>query len=240
MKFIMSGSCRIAILAAAFVACTPANAENDLFTKLQKLAVQQDAEALYHLGMMHLLGVEAARDQQLALDYFRKSAELGDALAAYKLGCFYDGQYQLLEVDLDAALHYKLVAAKAGYALAQQDVAGLLYQKGDTESSLMWLKRAADQGTRDALRAYASVHNGAEGIDEDRVKVAAYFTISLTRYGGSEQQEFWLTKFEEDLSPDEKGRVAEIIANYQAKPTLLTIQALSGMRAAEVLVSRSE
>ena len=229
------------ILASAaallLAACSPAEAKSDLAADLEMLAAEQHPEALYHLGMMYLVGAEVETDRTRALDFFRRSAELGDPLAAYKIGCFYDGQYDLLEVDVAAALEHKMIAAEAGYALAQQDVALLLYRAGDIDAALDWLKRAADQGTRGALMAYASIHNGVENIPEDPVKTAAYFTLYLDLHGGSEAQREWLRGISATLTPRQAEEVARIVAQYRPAPTPLTRKALSGMEAAQSLAA---
>ncbi|MEM6826753.1 MAG: tetratricopeptide repeat protein [Pseudomonadota bacterium] len=232
---LITGSAALALAAGA-----PANAEGSLSQELEQLASEGNAEALYHLGMMYLLGEGVAKDQQTAVKLFRQSAELGDPLAAYKLGCFYDGQYQLLEVDFDRALEFKLVAAKAGYALAQQDVAILLYRSGDIPLAMEWLSKAAMQGTAGALQAYASVHNGAKGIEKDPVKAAAYFSLYLNTYGGNTEQRKWLENFMQDLDQPKRDEVASLVSSYHPIPTKLTLQAMSGMGAAEDLVSRSQ
>ncbi len=72
------------------------------------------------------------------------------------------------------ALRYKLVAAEAGYALAQQDVAVEYGRKGEVSTALTWIQKAAAQGWADALAMYASVYRGVPGVPQDRAKTAAY------------------------------------------------------------------
>ena len=222
----------------ALVCCSPANAESALVQDLQELAAEDNSEALYHLGMIYLLGDGVETDQEKAVNYFRQSASLGDPLAAYKLGCFYDGQYQLLEIDLSKALEFKLIAAEAGYALAQQDVASLFYRLGDTRQALNWIERAADQGTSGALRTYALLHNGAEGIEANPVITAAYFSLFLANYRASDEQREWLSDLISDLDVNQLEEVDRIVATYEPAPTPLTLKALSGKRAAQNLVSQ--
>jgi uncharacterized protein len=229
----------LAGISAVLLACSPVEARSDRVSALQELAESDNAEALYHLGMMYLTGSSVGEDHQRAVGYFKEAAELGDPLASYKLGCFYDGQYQLLPVDHDLALQHKLVAAEAGYALAQQDVAALYARQEDYREALVWLARAAGQGTSDALAVYASVHNGAPGIDKDPVKTAAYFRLFLARTGGSAAQREWLENFEADLTAEQLQAARKIVQSYRPAPTQLTLKALSGMEAADRLIKAS-
>ena len=126
----------------------PANAnEADTFNAMVALANKGDAEAQYHVGMMHNNGIGTQQDPRQAFEWFQKSTTSGDPLGAYKLGCYYAGQFAgIVTSDSNEALKYKLVAAKAGYALAQHDVALLYDRQGNSEEALKWWKLAGDQG----------------------------------------------------------------------------------------------
>lgn len=227
--------------AAAIFAAGCGNAQNaELLPSLERLAESGNAEAIYHLGMAYQTGSGVAEDHVKALEAFRKAADLGDPLASYKLGCYYDGQGAgLVEPDANLALRYKLAAAEAGYALAQQDVGVLYARSGDVTNGLSWLERSAAQGWSGGLMTLASVYNGAAGIKPDAAKTAAYFRLFLARSEPSEKQAAWLKAFETRLSPDERKRADEIVAGYRAAPTPLTLKALSGQRAAQALVQAS-
>jgi TPR repeat protein len=226
----------VGLMTGALLACTPTSARDSQLSTLGRLAEQGNPKAQYHLGMMYLTGTSVEKDHELAVDYFRKAAELGEPLASYKLGCFYDGQYELFEVDYDLALQHKLVAAEAGYALAQQDVAGLYYRRDDVAKALEWLEQAVAQGTAGALSTYASIHNGAPGIAKDPIKTAAYFELFLQHVDPSDSQREWLEAFKAEMTEVQRQEVSEIVESYRPKPSPLTIEALAGARAAEALV----
>lgn len=214
------------------------NAPKDaLVQSLERLAKEGNAEALYHIGMAYHTGSGVTEDRQRALDAFQKAAAMGDPLASYKLGCFLDGQgVGLVAQDEGKALKFKLVAAEAGYALAQQDVASLYARKGDMATALRWLERSAAQGWSDGLKMLASVYNGAQGVERDAAKVDAYFRLYLARSSASEAQLNWLSQFENRLTAAEKKRADDLVSDFKPKPTPLTLKALSGQRAAELLV----
>lgn len=221
---------------APLAACGPAQAD-PLIPALEKLAAANNAEAIYHLGMAWQTGAGVAQDRAKALDAFRRASALGDPLAAYKLGCYYDGQGEgLVAADPATALRYKLAAAEAGYALAQQDVGALYARKGDMANGLAWLGRAAAQGWSGALMAYASVHNGAAGVSRNPVITAAYFRLFLDRAGGNAAQKDWLTGFEAKMTPEQRDQAATLVRAYRPMPTPLTLKGLSGQRAAQALI----
>jgi len=231
-----------AILLAALLslACTQAKATPELIPALQKLAATNNAEAIYYLGMSYHLGLGVSKDPARALQLFRQSAALGDPLGAYKLGCYYDGQGgDLVAPDPAMALKYKLVAAQAGYALAQQDVAGLYAARGDNNASLEWLRRAAAQGWPDSLYSYAMVHRGYDGVAPDRSKAVAYLRLYLARHDDPEAQSA-LKADEANLSSADEAAAAAIVSSYRPAPTALTMKALSGQRAAEALVAAAK
>ncbi len=227
-----------AMTAAALVIAGCGQAQDGgLIPALERLAEADNAEAIYYLGMAYQTGTGVPEDHAKALDAFRRAAALGDPLASYKLGCYYDGQGAgLVEPDAKLALQYKLVAATAGYALAQQDVGVLYARSGDVSNGLGWLERSAAQGWSGGLMTLASVYNGAAGVKADAAKTAAYFRLFMARSEPGEKQTKWLKEFEARLSPDDRKRAEEIVAAYRAAPTPLTLKALSGERAAHALV----
>jgi len=143
----------MAALALALAAMPLSAQPSALPARLEALAAQGNAEADYHLGMLYHLGLEGvAVDHRRALDHFRRAASGGDPLGAYKLGCYYAGQAPDAQAPDEAlALRYKLVAAEAGYVLAQRDVAAIYAHRGDRAQALRWYEAAARQGDWTAL-----------------------------------------------------------------------------------------
>jgi uncharacterized protein len=158
----------------------PANAnEAATFNAMVALANKGDAEAQYHAGMMHNNGIGTRQDPKQAFEWFQKSTASGDPLGAYKLGCYYAGQFAgVVPTDLNEALKYKLVSAQAGYALAQHDVAILYDKQGNSEEALKWWKMAADQGDPQALFGLSMVYSAGKATPRDLSLSYAYFKLS--------------------------------------------------------------
>ena len=207
----------------------PANAnEADRFNAMVALANKGDAEAQYHVGMMYNNGIGTQQDPRQAFEWFQKSAASNDPLGAYKLGCYYDGQGAgIVTSDSDEALKYKLISAKAGYALAQHDVAILYDRRGNSEEALKWWKMAGDQGFPDALFSLSRSYSAGKGVPRDLSLSYAYFKLSKVapKKNVNEMATF--------LSKPELAKAEKLVSEWKPQPTALTLKAMRGITAAE-------
>jgi hypothetical protein len=210
----------------------PADAgDAESFKAMTALADKGDAEAQYHVGMMHNNGIGTPRDPKQAFAWFQKSAASSDPLGAYKLGCYYDGQGAgIVALDPNEALKHKLVAAKAGYALAQSDVANHYARQGNPEEALKWWKMAADQGYPGALFSLSMAYSGGKGTPRDLSLSYAYFKLSKIPPRKNVDEMAGL------LSKPELEKAEKLVSEWRAKPTALTLQARSGISRAEELL----
>ena len=85
---------------------------------------------------------------------------------------------------------------------------------------------------------YASIHNGAPGIAPSPVITAAYFQLFLDRADASDAQRDWLRTFQQKLTPAQREEARTLARAFRPSPTPLTLKALSGVKAAQDLVSR--
>jgi TPR repeat protein len=214
----------------------PANAnEADTLKAMVALANKGDAEAQYHVGMMHNNGIGTQKDPKQAFEWFQKSAASNDPLGAYKLGCYYAGQFAgVVTPDTNEALKYKLVSAKAGYALAQNDVAILYDKQGNSEEALKWLKMAGDQGDPTALFGLSMSYSAGKGTPKDLSMSYAYFKLS--KRAPKKNVDEYATM----LSRPELEKAEKLVAEFRPQPTALTLKAMSGVRAAEELLKTTK
>ena len=210
----------------------PAKAgDADTLKAMVALANKGDAEAQYHVGMMYNNGIGTLRDLKQAFEWFQKSAASNDPLGAYKLGCYYDGQgADVVASDATEALKYKLVAAKAGYALAQHDVANHYARQGNPEEALKWWKMAGDQGYPDALFSLSMAYSAGKGAPRDLSLSYAYFKLSKIPPQKNVNEMAGL------LSKPELEKAEKLVTEWRPKPTSLTLQAKNGIRRAEELL----
>jgi uncharacterized protein len=210
----------------------PANAnEADTFNAMVVLANKGDAEAQYHVGMMYNNGIGTQRDPRQAFEWFQKAAASNDPLGAYKLGCYYDGQGAgVVASDSNEALKYKLVAAKAGYALAQHDVALLYDRQENSEEAVKWWKMAGDQGYPNALYNLSGSYFQGKGAPKDLSLAYAYYKLSTLAPKSK------VNGMAAILSKPELEKAEKLVSEWKPQPTALTLKAKRGVQAAEELL----
>ncbi len=241
MKFIARFSARfIAKFSVLAFSCLlmfsmPASANDaDTFKAMVALANKGDAEAQYHVGMMHNNGIGTQKDPRQAFEWFQKSAASNDPLGAYKLGCYYAGQFAgVVPPDANEALKYKLVAAKAGYALAQHDVAILYARQENSEEAVKWWKTAGDQGFPDALYSLSGSYFQGKGAPKDLSLAYAYFKLSKVPPKDK------VNGMATILSKPELEKAEKLVSEWKPQPTALTLKAMRGVQAAEDLLKKA-
>jgi uncharacterized protein len=215
----------------------------DLFNAMLTLANKGDAEAQYHVGMMNNNGIGTRQDIRQAFEWFQQSAASDDPLGAYKLGCYFDGQGAgVVETNPDEALKYKLVAAKAGYSLAQFDVAVHYARQDDFDEAVKWLQEAGEQGHDKALYGlYSSYHEG-KGAPKDLSLAFAYFKLAhiASQTELNADAEAALNEMSAQMSDAEFEKAQKLVAEWKPQPTDLTLKAQLGISAAEAYVQKAK
>ncbi|MEA3042049.1 MAG: uncharacterized protein QOC65_1538 [Sphingomonadales bacterium] len=232
----------IALAGAALVLSGAACGQSPgLPDRLERLADGGNAEASYHLGMLYNNGIGVPQDPRRAFTLFHAAAEGGDPLGAYKLGCYYAGQFGSVAVAPDdaQALRWKLVAARAGYALAQLDVA-IHYARHDRwAESLPWFSAAGRQGEAQALYNLSVLYREGRGTGRSPPHAWATFRLSqlLSRGRLTENAERALAEMWNGMSAAERTEAQRIEASFVTGPTELTRRALNGLDRAEQLAA---
>ena len=205
------------------------------FSEVLKIAEQGNPEAQYHVGMMYNNGIGVNRDPRKALEWFEKSARSGDPLANYKLGCYLGGQFHVVAVDLDKSLQYKLVAARAGYSIAQHDVGVAYFDRKQYEEALYWWELAAKQGFPMSLHSLSVVYKEGKAGPKDSVRAYAYFKLAklLSEKQISEKAQLALDEVKKIMSPAELERAEQMVSQWKSDPTPLTIKASAGTKEAD-------
>jgi uncharacterized protein len=107
-----------------------------------------NAPQLYEKGMNNLLGVGVSRNDLNAVDFFRRSADLGYPQAQVVLGYFYETGSVVTQDSTQAAEWYKK-AARQDDRLADWLLGRLYYTGGvprDLNVAESWLQKSANQG----------------------------------------------------------------------------------------------
>jgi hypothetical protein len=209
--------------------------------RLLRMAGAGNAEASYHLGMLYNNGIGVTQDPRRAFALFRAAAEAGDPLGAYKLGCYYAGQFGGAAVTPDEAqaLRWKLVAARAGYSLAQLDVAIHYARHDQWAESLPWFTAAARQGEAQALYNLSVLYREGRGTGRSRPHAWATFRLSqlLSRGHLTANAEAAVAEMWNGMNAAERAEAQRIEASFVTGPTELTRRAFSGLTRAEQLAA---
>lgn len=161
-------------------------------------------------------GIEAWQkgDVGTAVAIWKPLAAKGDADAqfnlaqAYKLG-------RGVAVDLAQAKVFFERAARQGHTDAQTNLGLLLFQNGDREEALRWLKTAADAGEPRAMLVYGTALFNGDGVSRDTI--TAYAMVSRAAAQGLDPAKSTLGEMDQVLPlADRQAGVA--MALRWAKP----------------------
>ncbi len=236
MKFVT-----LVLSALMLIAVTARANDTDTFNAMMVLANKGDAEAQYHVGMMYNNGIGTPQDIRQAFEWFQKSAA-HDPLGAYKLGCYYAGQGgTVVARNEEEALKHKLVAAKAGYSLAQFDVALHYAQHGNFDEAVKWLQQAAAQGDDSALYGLSQSYYDGKGVPRDLAFALGYYQLSLMMRQEelNDRNKAVMDHMLAQMSEAEIAKAQELVGKWKPEPTALTLKALNGISAAEEYVRKA-
>ncbi len=234
MRHFLAAAAAIAAVAAAE---TPSP---DLPGRLERRAAAGNAAARYHLGRLNTNALTVAKDPRRAFALFREAAAGGDPLGHYKLGDYYAGQApDIVAPDAALALRHKLVAAEAGYRLAQLDVANFYAGGKFYALALPWYEAAARQGDAQALYNLSVLAKDGLGAPRSPARAWAFFRLAHRAARGevSPGAQQSLDAMWQPLTGREKEEAQRIGRTWITGPTPLTVQALNGLERAEAVAA---
>ena len=166
-------------------------------------------------------GIEAWQkaDYAAAVAIWRPLADRGDADAEFNLG----QAYRLgrgVPLNLAMAKNWFTKAAEGGHLDAETTLGLLLFQNGDQQEGLKWLRRAADQDEPRALLVYGTALYNGDGVSQDRL--LGYAFISRAASQGLSPAKDTLAQLDELMSDGERQK-ALVLAKARPKgsPTLV-------------------
>jgi hypothetical protein len=121
-------------------------------------ADQDDAAAVFELGLAHSEGVMVEKNLGLAVEYFRRAYELGVEDAIYRLALAYERGGDGLEPDLKEAFYWwrqganwgRLELAKTAYHRVGRAYAEGTVVVKDKSQAILWLEKAVNAGQDEA------------------------------------------------------------------------------------------
>ena len=123
-----------------------------------------------NLGSMYGTGKGVKQDHKQAVEWYRKAAAQGDAIAQFNLGSMYNNG-QGVKQDYKQAVEWSRKAAEQGHADAQNNL-GTMYEKGqgvkqDSKEAVEWYRRAAEQGEAMAQYNLGNKYRKGQGVPQD-------------------------------------------------------------------------
>ncbi len=126
---------------------------------------------------MRILSVGIVR-AAVAVAWYRRAAEQGDARAQYNLGVMYAEGLGVPQ-DAAAAVAWYRRAAEQGDATAQNNL-GAMYAEGlgvpqDAVEAVAWYRRAAEQGDATAQSNLGGMYDQGRGVPQDDAAAVAWY-----------------------------------------------------------------
>jgi TPR repeat protein len=150
-----------------------------------------NSRAMYNLGVLCFRHSDEPGSKHMAFEWFQKSAELGDPIAAQELSLCYFNGYGDIKPDLLKYREWRKTAALLG-ATDSQYLMGQAYRQGDgvpkdVEQSLFWLRKAAAKNHPDALYDLA-LHYLQNNTNKTTLETANEYMIRAAKNGHREAQ----------------------------------------------------
>ncbi len=243
MSYIPNLACLVILVLLSGTTPSYADDSEDLFNALQELADQGNPSAMYNLGMLYNNGIGTKQDPEKAFDWFMKATEAGDPLGAFKVGCYYDGQFSgVVPINNEKALEYKLIAAEAGYVQAQRSVAQKYISMGNMEETFRWMKAMAAQGDAEAIFFLSSMYHKGDGTQTNYAQAYKYLKIFQERYVKISSPDLLeiLDDNARKADPEALATAEAEASSWKPAPTELTIEAQGGIDIAKKLVAQNK
>jgi uncharacterized protein len=218
--------------------------QDQKYERIHALANTGNAEAQYHVGMIFNNGMAGMpRDPRVAFEWFLKAEAGGNVLGSYKVGCYYAGQFPgVVEVDGEKALTYKLVAATAGYSIAQHDVGSIHVARKNYAEAERWYQLAANQGYPAANVALYTLYSKDEyrmlnpEMAYARLKLVARWRESIRAAPIRAELEAASAR----LTPAQLEVAEKFVAQFRSSPTELTLNAFNSRKRIDILLEEAK
>ena len=140
---------------------------------------EKAGEAEYKRGVAYLQGEGVPKNEEEAVKWFAKAAELGNARAQFRLGRLYQTGTGVVKDEKEAAVWYAK-AAEQGNVNAQFNL-GFCYEWGegvakDEEEAVKWYAKAAEQGDAMTMTNLGVCYEKGKGVGKDEEKAVKWYT----------------------------------------------------------------
>ena len=163
------------------------------------------AMAMNQIGYLYECGFGVEQDYAAAMEWYEKSADLGNSTAIYNIGYLYYYGFGV-EQDYAVAMEWFKKSADLGYSDAMSHI-GTLYDCGygveqDYEAAMEWYEKAADLGNSDAMSYIGVMYVIGDGVEEDYAAAMEWFKKAAD-LGNSDAMEVIGFLYEEGLGVEQ-------------------------------------
>lgn len=145
----------------------------------EKAAAQDNPDAIWILALAYEHGRGVEENKEVAVDYYKRGAELGNAACQHSYACYIiRGE---IEGDTEYALNLLQHSADQGYALAYRTL-GYMYEQGeyvefDIDKELEYFEKAlqADASDAEFVRHVAFQYENGDGSDAINLERAIHW-----------------------------------------------------------------
>lgn len=159
---------------------------NKELENLLNLAELGDSEALSRLGEYYLDNsneLNYVEYYEKAIEYFKKSASLGNSNGLYNLGLCYENGIGTKK-DFNRALAYFLEAAnniQSDYPKIQNKIASCYANRGEFKQAIEWYTKGAENRDIDSLNALGYIYLNGCGVKKNIEKAIQYLIQSVSQ-----------------------------------------------------------
>lgn len=150
-----------------------------------KSALRKDLNAINQLGQMFEVGEGVEQNIVKALQLYHQAARAGHLDAMTNLAWNYENgsldEDNYVPVDISCAMQWYTIAAKHGYAKAQNCLGYLYYIGAETgtpnyEKAIKWWSKAASRGHSASQNHLGICYESGHGVPKDEEMAKAYYT----------------------------------------------------------------
>lgn len=159
----------------------------------EKLVAKGDAAAHSLIARIHAEGLGVAKNDQLAAQWYKRAAELGDIEGQFAYGVIL-AEGRGVQKDRNGAAEMFERAARTGHAAANYNL-GLLFLKGDGKPenpyrAAMHIRYAAEKGIAAAQYDMATLHQAGAGVPHDAVETSRWLKAAADQGMAIAQYEY--------------------------------------------------
>jgi TPR repeat protein len=159
----------------------------------QQAADGGNADAMFNLGSLHMMGLGVPVDYQAAMRWFRAAADRGDLRAMNQIAVLY-GEGRGVPRDYAEALRWLHKAADGGEPTAMNNI-GMAYKQGrgvplDYAEAIRWFRRAADHGNSTSMVWLGFAYEYGHGVARDPIQARLW--MEKAQKAGEEYAGTWL------------------------------------------------